>query len=153
MAELNEMIAARDRGDEVDFDGFMSRYGDMFPENPKNLDELLEILARRMAAMSRLMASLTPQQPPPTCRCRKPSGRLPATRELFNVHHEDRADRPGRVASIRTGLARSFTVLSWSLIWLVFGLCVVLPWAVVVYGIYRLVQRFLAQASALPTTA
>ncbi len=62
MAELNEMIAARDRGDEVDFDGFMSRYGDMFPENPKNLDELLEILARRMAAMSRLMASLSPQQ-------------------------------------------------------------------------------------------
>jgi uncharacterized protein with von Willebrand factor type A (vWA) domain len=62
MAELNEMIAARDRGDEIDFDGFMSRYGDMFPENPKNLDELLEILARRMAAMSRLMASLSPQQ-------------------------------------------------------------------------------------------
>ena len=62
MAELNEMIAARDRGDEVDFEGFMSRYGDMFPENPKNLDELLEILARRMAAMSRLMASLSPQQ-------------------------------------------------------------------------------------------
>jgi uncharacterized protein with von Willebrand factor type A (vWA) domain len=62
MAELNDMIAARDRGDEVDFDGFMSRYGDMFPENPKDLDELLEILARRMAAMSRLMASLSPQQ-------------------------------------------------------------------------------------------
>jgi uncharacterized protein with von Willebrand factor type A (vWA) domain len=62
MAELNEMIAARDRGDDVDFDGFMSRYGDMFPENPTNLDELLEILARRMAAMSRLMASLSPQQ-------------------------------------------------------------------------------------------
>ena len=62
MAELNEMIAARDRGDNVDFDGFMSRYGDMFPENPKNLDELLEVLARRMAAMSRLMASLSPQQ-------------------------------------------------------------------------------------------
>ena len=62
MAELNAMIAARNRGDDVDFEGFMSRYGDMFPENPKNLDELLEILARRMAAMSRLMASLSPQQ-------------------------------------------------------------------------------------------
>lgn len=62
MAELNEMIAARNRGDDVDFEGFMSRYGDMFPENPQNLDELLEILARRMAAMSRLMASLSPQQ-------------------------------------------------------------------------------------------
>ncbi len=62
MAELNEMIAARNRGDDVDFEGLMSRYGDMFPENPKDLDELLEILARRMAAMSRLMASLSPQQ-------------------------------------------------------------------------------------------
>jgi uncharacterized protein with von Willebrand factor type A (vWA) domain len=62
MAELNEMIVARNRGDDVDFEGFMSRYGDMFPENPRNLDELLEILARRMAAMSRLMASLSPQQ-------------------------------------------------------------------------------------------
>jgi uncharacterized protein with von Willebrand factor type A (vWA) domain len=62
LAELNEMIAARDRGDEYDFDGFMSRYGDFFPENPKNLDELLQIMAQRMAAMSRLMASLTPEQ-------------------------------------------------------------------------------------------
>ncbi len=62
MAELNEMIAAHNRGDEVDFEGFMTRYGDMFPENPRDLDELLEILARRMAAMSRLMASLTSQQ-------------------------------------------------------------------------------------------
>jgi uncharacterized protein with von Willebrand factor type A (vWA) domain len=62
MAELNEMIAARDRGDEVDFEGFMSRYGDMFPENPKSLDELLEVLAHRMAAMSRLLASLSPHQ-------------------------------------------------------------------------------------------
>ena len=62
MSELNELLAARNRGDAVDFEGFMSRYGDMFPENPQNLDELLEILARRMAAMSRLMASLSPQQ-------------------------------------------------------------------------------------------
>ncbi|MGH2698273.1 MAG: hypothetical protein ACRDJL_03620, partial [Actinomycetota bacterium] len=62
MAELNEMIAARNRGEDVDFDGFMSRYGDMFPENPRDLDELLEALASRMAAMSRLMASLSPQQ-------------------------------------------------------------------------------------------
>ncbi|HWL64593.1 MAG TPA: hypothetical protein VNP73_01350, partial [Actinomycetota bacterium] len=62
LAELNEMIAARNRGDDYDFEGFMSRYGDFFPENPKDLDELLEVMARRMAAMSRLMASLTPEQ-------------------------------------------------------------------------------------------
>jgi uncharacterized protein with von Willebrand factor type A (vWA) domain len=59
---LNEMIAARERGDSYDFEGFMQKYGDFFPENPRNLDELLEVLARRMAAMSRLLASLSPEQ-------------------------------------------------------------------------------------------
>ncbi|MGH2773345.1 MAG: hypothetical protein ACRDIU_09455, partial [Actinomycetota bacterium] len=62
MAELNAMIAAREAGQPYDFDGFMSRFGDFFPENPANLDELLEVLARRMAAMSRLLASLSPEQ-------------------------------------------------------------------------------------------
>src|SRR5438105_1811858 len=62
LAELNQMIEARDKGEPIDFDGFMQRYGDFFPENPRSLDELLENLARRMAAMSRLMASLSPEQ-------------------------------------------------------------------------------------------
>src|SRR5436190_995255 len=62
IAELNQMIEARDRGEPVDFDGFMERYGDFFPENPRNLDELLEGLARRMSAMSRLLSSLSPDQ-------------------------------------------------------------------------------------------
>ncbi|HEU5004108.1 MAG TPA: VWA domain-containing protein [Actinomycetota bacterium] len=62
LAALNAMIAARERGDEYDFPAFMDRFGDMFPENPKTLDELLESLARRMAAMSRLLASLSPEQ-------------------------------------------------------------------------------------------
>lgn len=62
LAELNAMIEARERGEEPDFRGFMERYGDLFPENPRSLDELLEALARRMAAMSRLLASLSPDQ-------------------------------------------------------------------------------------------
>lgn len=62
MAEVNQMVQAREAGQPYDFDGFMSRYGDLFPEKPKSLDELLEALAQRMAAMSRLMASLSPQQ-------------------------------------------------------------------------------------------
>ena len=62
MAELNAMLDAHQRGEDVDFDGFMSRYGDMFPENPSTLDELLEAIARRMAAMSSLLASMTPEQ-------------------------------------------------------------------------------------------
>ncbi len=62
LAELNSMIDARARGDAYDFDGFMQRYGDLFPDNPRSLDELLEGMARRMAALSRLMASLSDEQ-------------------------------------------------------------------------------------------
>jgi uncharacterized protein with von Willebrand factor type A (vWA) domain len=64
LAELNGMIEARERGEHTQeqFDGFMQRYGDLFPDNPRNLDELLENMARRMAAMSRLLASLSPDQ-------------------------------------------------------------------------------------------
>ncbi|MFN2556733.1 MAG: hypothetical protein ABR592_07640 [Nitriliruptorales bacterium] len=62
LADLNGMLAARERGEEPDFEGFMAKHGGFFPENPKNLDELLQALARRMAAMSRILASLTPQQ-------------------------------------------------------------------------------------------
>ena len=62
LAELNQMIERRDRGEDDDFDGFMQRYGDMFPDNPRTLDELLENMARRMAALSRLLASLSAEQ-------------------------------------------------------------------------------------------
>ena len=62
LAELNAMIDARDRGDAYDFDGFLGRYGDLFPDDPRTLDELLEGMARRMAAMSQLLASLSPEQ-------------------------------------------------------------------------------------------
>ena len=62
LADLNEMIEQRDRGEPYDFEGFMGRHGDFFPEGPGTLDELLEQMARRMAAMSRLLASMSPQQ-------------------------------------------------------------------------------------------
>jgi uncharacterized protein with von Willebrand factor type A (vWA) domain len=64
MAELNEMLAADERGEltQDQFDDFMSRYGDFFPDDPQNLDELVDSLARRMAAAQRLMESLTPEQ-------------------------------------------------------------------------------------------
>src|SRR5690606_7503975 len=64
MAALNEMLAADDRGEHTpeDFAEFMREYGDFFPENPQNLEELVDSLARRAAAMDRLLASLSPQQ-------------------------------------------------------------------------------------------
>lgn len=62
LAELNGMIERRERGEPYDFEGFMQRYGDLFPGSPRTLDELLEQMARRMAALSRLMASMSPEQ-------------------------------------------------------------------------------------------
>ena len=62
MAELNEMLEQRARGEEPDFEGFMDRYGDFFPENPQSLDELLETMAQRMAAMQAMLNSMTPEQ-------------------------------------------------------------------------------------------
>ena len=62
LAELNTMLAQRARGIEPDFEGFMERYGDFFGEDPKTLDELLEVMARRMAAAQSLLNSMTPGQ-------------------------------------------------------------------------------------------
>jgi uncharacterized protein with von Willebrand factor type A (vWA) domain len=61
-AELNQMLEQRMNGEEPDFDGFMERFGDFFPENPETLDELLEVMAQRMAAMQAMMNSMTPEQ-------------------------------------------------------------------------------------------
>jgi uncharacterized protein with von Willebrand factor type A (vWA) domain len=59
---LNEMIARRDRGQDPGFEEFMERFGDMFPGNPRTLDELLEQIAQRMAAMQAMLNSMTPEQ-------------------------------------------------------------------------------------------
>src|SRR5436305_12051306 len=40
----------------------MQEYGYFFPENRRNLDELIDTLARRAAAAQQLMDSLTPEQ-------------------------------------------------------------------------------------------
>ena len=62
LAELNQMLEQRERGEEPDFRGFMERYGDFFPGNPQTLDELLEQMARTMAQMQQLLNSMTPEQ-------------------------------------------------------------------------------------------
>ncbi len=62
MSALNEMIERRERGEDPQFEQFMQEYGDFFPENPQSLDELLEALAQRMAAMQAMLNSMTPEQ-------------------------------------------------------------------------------------------
>ncbi|HEU0240899.1 MAG TPA: hypothetical protein VFR11_16695 [Micromonosporaceae bacterium] len=64
LADLNALLAAHARGEDTDdrFRQFMERHGEFFPENPANIDELIDALARRQAAAQRLMASLRPDQ-------------------------------------------------------------------------------------------
>jgi hypothetical protein len=46
----------------------------------------------------------------------------------------------GVVPQVRRGLSYSVSVLLTSLTWLIFGLCVVVPWALVGYGGYRVIR-------------
>ncbi len=61
---LNRMIEQREAGEPVDqsFADFMARFGDLFPGRPGSLDELLEQMARQMAAMAAMLNSMTPAQ-------------------------------------------------------------------------------------------
>ena len=64
LADLNALLAAHARGDDTtdQFAEFMRRHGELFPGSPKDVDELIDELARQAAAAQRLMASLTPSQ-------------------------------------------------------------------------------------------
>ena len=64
LGDLNAMLAADARGThtQADFDQFMERYGDLFPDNPQNLEELVDSLISRMAAAERLLRSLSEEQ-------------------------------------------------------------------------------------------
>ena len=64
LADLRQMLDADSRGEHTpeDFDRFMQQYGDMFPEDPQNLEELVDSLVRRMMAAQRLLNSLSDEQ-------------------------------------------------------------------------------------------
>ena len=64
MADLNRMLDKHRRGEDTteDFAEFMHKHGDLFPDSPETLEELLDDLARRAAAMQRMLDSLSPDQ-------------------------------------------------------------------------------------------
>ena len=62
MAALNEMIERRANGEDPRFEEFMQQFGDFFPENPRDLDELLRAMAERMAQAQAMFNSMTPAQ-------------------------------------------------------------------------------------------
>ena len=65
LSDLNALLSAHARGfRDIDerFTEFMRRHGDFFPENPRTIDELIDVLAARSAAAQRMLNSMTPEQ-------------------------------------------------------------------------------------------
>jgi uncharacterized protein with von Willebrand factor type A (vWA) domain len=64
MASLNQLLEAHQRGEDTDqqFGEFMDEYGEFFPENPENVEELLRAMAERMAQMQAMLNSMSPEQ-------------------------------------------------------------------------------------------
>ncbi|BCJ58368.1 VWA domain-containing protein [Micromonospora endophytica] len=64
MRDLNDLLARHARAEDTTdaFAEFMRRHGEFFPERPADVDELVDVLARRAAAGQRLMNSLSERQ-------------------------------------------------------------------------------------------
>ncbi len=64
LQDLNRLLEKHRLGEDsqADFDEFMDKHGDFFPENPQNIDELLDALAQRSAAAQRMLNSMSPEQ-------------------------------------------------------------------------------------------
>ncbi|MFG3697553.1 VWA domain-containing protein [Micromonospora sp. NPDC047620] len=64
MRDLNDLLARHARSEDTTdaFAEFMRRHGEFFPEQPADVDELVDVLARRSAAGERLLRSLSDRQ-------------------------------------------------------------------------------------------
>lgn len=64
LGDLNELLEKHARGEDTpeDFQDFMAKHGQHFPEDPQDIDELLDALAERSAAAQRMLNSMTPEQ-------------------------------------------------------------------------------------------
>jgi uncharacterized protein with von Willebrand factor type A (vWA) domain len=64
LSDLNDLLDKHRRGEDSqqDFDEFMQKHGDYFPEQPQNIDELIDALAARSAAAQRMLNSMTAEQ-------------------------------------------------------------------------------------------
>ncbi|KZS71636.1 hypothetical protein A4G26_06380 [Mycobacterium kansasii] len=62
--DLNDLLDKHARGEDTpqDFQDFMDKHGEFFPENPRNVEELLDSLAKRAAAAQRFRNSLSQEQ-------------------------------------------------------------------------------------------
>ena len=64
MADLNQLLEKHQRGENVtdDYRDFIDKHRDFFPDAPDTIEEFIDELARRSAAMQRMLDSMSPEQ-------------------------------------------------------------------------------------------
>ncbi len=107
LADLNALLAAHARGEDTtdQFAQFMDRHGEFFPEQPENVDELIDALARRQAAAERLMSSLSPEQREQLAQLMSQAmSDLDLASQMAQLSDNLRALRPGRFSGQRVDM-------------------------------------------------
>ena len=98
LGDLNDLLDKHSRGEDTkeDFDEFMAKHGQYFPENPRNVEELLDSLAQRAAAAQRFRNSLSAEQRAELDALAQQAFGSPALMEaLGRLDSHLRAARPG----------------------------------------------------------
>jgi uncharacterized protein with von Willebrand factor type A (vWA) domain len=62
MSDLNDMLEAKNRGEDPGFEQFMHKWGHYFGNNIRSLEDLIEHMRQQTAAMQQLMDSMSPEQ-------------------------------------------------------------------------------------------
>ena len=96
--DLNDLLDKHSRGQDTDddFANFMAKHGQYFPENPRNVEELLDSLAKRAAAAQRFRNSLSAEQRAELDALAQQAFGSPALMEaLGRLDSHLRAARPG----------------------------------------------------------
>ena len=64
MKDLNTLLEANIQGSatQSDYEEFIEKHKNLFPDAPETLEELIDELARQSAAMDRMLASMSPEQ-------------------------------------------------------------------------------------------
>ncbi len=64
LRDLNDLLEKHRLGEDTpeDFQEFMDKHGEYFPEQPKDIEELLDSLAQRSAAAQRMLNSMSAEQ-------------------------------------------------------------------------------------------
>jgi uncharacterized protein with von Willebrand factor type A (vWA) domain len=107
LADLNQLLAAHARNEDTTdaFRDFMAKHGEFFPEQPENVEELIDALARRQAAAQRMLSSLSPEQREQLAQLMQQAlSDADLASEMAQLADNLRALRPGLDRSSPTGM-------------------------------------------------